>query len=144
MKPMIIKPDDEDKKIAEETCNKCIEIITKIDRTDLRVFIMQMLIESFEKCHNVQLLKRTLVMDNDNTLNEGKCKGNIAEKCDGVVMHICEECLRQNNRELAKSIFEELEKLTGSFVNYDIVVNGNKYKELKNLFFCKGKEGKNG
>jgi len=53
--PMIIIPDEGDKKIAGEICNECIEVITKVDRLDLRIFIMQMLLKSFEDCHNCKL-----------------------------------------------------------------------------------------
>ena len=54
-KPMIFVPTEEDKIIATETCNKVIDIITKIHRTELRCFIMQELMESFEETHNVDI-----------------------------------------------------------------------------------------
>jgi hypothetical protein len=61
MIPTIIIPDEADKKIADDTCQEVIDIICKIDRTDLRVYIMQMLVESFEESHNVILYdSRTL------------------------------------------------------------------------------------
>lgn len=52
---MIVKVDEEDKQIAKETCNQIIDIITKIDRTDLRIYIMKMLLESFEEAHNCKI-----------------------------------------------------------------------------------------
>ena len=58
--PMIIIPDNADRKIAEDTCNKVIDIITKISRTDLRIFIMKNLVDSFEESHDCKLITSTM------------------------------------------------------------------------------------
>ena len=55
MKPMIIIPDEADKKIALETCNKVIDIMQEIKRTDLKIYIMVLLVESFESSHDCKL-----------------------------------------------------------------------------------------
>ena len=52
---MIIIPDEGDKKICEDMCNQVIDLISQIKRTDLRIFVMRMLIESFEASHDCKL-----------------------------------------------------------------------------------------
>ena len=53
-RPVIFIASDEDKKIATETCNKIIDMLSEYP-LDLKAFILQNLIESFEESAEIDL-----------------------------------------------------------------------------------------